>query len=221
MSIGVVAGLLGSGGALALATGVAPVPTALHLASNDSPRDAAEVKVAGSDHRLVSLDESTTTTTSTTDTTMATTTTTVRDANEDRRDGRVVTAAPASPTTRTLSAADAGTVTYTVDGTTLRLVSADPASGWTADIEQAAGREIEVDFRNATERVKVNIEFEDGQVRERVRPQTESANSGPGSQSSTSSGDDHSGSGRGGSGSSGGNHSGSGRGGHDDGPAHT
>jgi len=42
------------------------------------------------------------------------------------------------------------------------------ASGVTRSVD-AAGREIEVDFRSGTRRVQVNVEFEDGQVRERVR----------------------------------------------------
>ena len=37
------------------------------------------------------------------------------------------------------------------------------------EVEQAAGVEIEVDFRQGTRHVEVNLEFEDGAVRERVR----------------------------------------------------
>jgi hypothetical protein len=36
-------------------------------------------------------------------------------------------------------------------------------------VEQAAGVEIEVDFRQGTRRVQVNLELEDGAVRERIR----------------------------------------------------
>jgi hypothetical protein len=47
--------------------------------------------------------------------------------------------------------------------------SAVPARGWRVEVEQAAGVEIEVDFRQGTRRVQVNLELEDGAVRERVR----------------------------------------------------
>jgi hypothetical protein len=78
--------------------------------------------------------------------------------------------APASPAaaTRTVNTA-AGTVTYVEDGASLIVVRATHADGWRAEVERAVGREIEVDFRSATSRVKVDIELEDGQVRERVR----------------------------------------------------
>jgi hypothetical protein len=56
-----------------------------------------------------------------------------------------------------------------VAGGTLTLVSATPNAGWRVEIEQGTGREIEVDFRAGTRRVQVNVELEDGQVRERVR----------------------------------------------------
>lgn len=75
--------------------------------------------------------------------------------------------------TRVVDAFGAGTVTVNVDGGNLTLVSAVPAAGWTVEVEQAAGREIEVDFRSGTRRVQVNLEFEDGAVRERVRVRDE------------------------------------------------
>jgi hypothetical protein len=55
------------------------------------------------------------------------------------------------------------------EGTGLRLLKAEPATGWTVEVEESAGREVEVDFRRGTERVQVNVELEDGTVRERVR----------------------------------------------------
>ena len=70
---------------------------------------------------------------------------------------------------RSLDAAGAGTVRYTVSGTTFSLVSADPASGWTVEVEQGSGIKIDLDFRSGTRRVQVDIEFENGSVRERVR----------------------------------------------------
>jgi hypothetical protein len=68
-----------------------------------------------------------------------------------------------------VDAAGAGTVTFRRSGTQLTLVSAVPARGWRVEVEQAPGVEIEVDFRQGTRRVQVNLELEDGAVRERVR----------------------------------------------------
>jgi hypothetical protein len=70
---------------------------------------------------------------------------------------------------RKVYAAGAGTVTFHRSGTQLSLVSAVPARGWHVEVEQAAGVEIEVDFRKGSRRVQVNLELEDGAVRERVR----------------------------------------------------
>lgn len=70
---------------------------------------------------------------------------------------------------RTVTAADAGTVTYRVDGSTVTLLQATPTAGWRVEVEQASGDEIDLDFRSGTRRVQVDIEFEDGAVRERVR----------------------------------------------------
>ena len=114
-----------------------------------------------------------------------------------------------------LDAAGAGTVIYAANGGSLRLVSATPAAGWRVEVEQSAGREVELDFRSGSKRVQVNLEIEDGQVRERVRFRDDAddtdirtedgsvvrddsdrgddnSNSGPGR-----GGDDHSGSGHG------------------------
>jgi hypothetical protein len=70
---------------------------------------------------------------------------------------------------RTIDAAGAGTVSVSASGGSLNLASAVPTAGWRVEVEQAAGREIEVDFRRGTQRVQVNVEFEDGAVSERVR----------------------------------------------------
>jgi hypothetical protein len=68
-----------------------------------------------------------------------------------------------------VDAAGAGTVTFRRSDTQLTLVSAVPARGWRVEVEQAAGVEIEVDFRQGSRRVQVNLELEDGAVRERIR----------------------------------------------------
>ncbi len=80
---------------------------------------------------------------------------------------------PAGPAvasgTRVVDAAGAGTVTVAEAGGQLSLVSATPAEGWSVEVEQSAGREIEVDFRMGAQRAQVNVELEDGAVRDRVR----------------------------------------------------
>ncbi|HMG45287.1 MAG TPA: hypothetical protein VK611_28400 [Acidimicrobiales bacterium] len=76
--------------------------------------------------------------------------------------------APASSGSHTIPTAG-GTVAYTVDGATLHLASAMPAAGWSVEVEQSSGREIELDFRSGSQRVQVNVELEGGQARERVR----------------------------------------------------
>ena len=63
---------------------------------------------------------------------------------------------------RSLDAAGAGIVIYAVESGNLRLVTATPTSGWAVEVEQGAGREIELDFRSGTRRVQVNVEIEDG-----------------------------------------------------------
>ena len=63
-----------------------------------------------------------------------------------------------------VDAAGAGTVTFRRSGAQLTLVSAVPARGWRVEVEQAAGVELEVDFRQGTRRVQVNLELEDGAV---------------------------------------------------------
>ncbi len=77
--------------------------------------------------------------------------------------------AAATSGNQVVDAAGAGTVTFGRSGNQLTLVSAVPARGWRVEVEQAAGVEIEVDFRQGTRRVQVNLELEDGAVRERIR----------------------------------------------------
>ena len=51
----------------------------------------------------------------------------------------------------------------------LQIVTATPNTGFTAEVEVAAGREVEADFRGNGERVQFNAELEDGVVRVRIR----------------------------------------------------
>jgi hypothetical protein len=68
-----------------------------------------------------------------------------------------------------------GTVVYDANGNSVSLVSAVPASGWRVEVEQSSGREVELDFRSGSRRVQVNLEIEDGRVRERVRVRDDAA----------------------------------------------
>jgi hypothetical protein len=70
---------------------------------------------------------------------------------------------------RVVSAGAAGSVTVVSDGTSLGLLTTSPNPGWQVEVEQSAGREVEVTFRSGALRVDVNVELEDGQIRERVR----------------------------------------------------
>ncbi|MFQ5557427.1 MAG: hypothetical protein ACE5GB_07970, partial [Acidimicrobiales bacterium] len=86
---------------------------------------------------------------------------------------------------------DAGSVSYVVDGSILRVVDVVTSSGWSAFVERGADREVEVTFRNDGARVDLNLELEDGQVRVRIRDRRTGAEtnsvSGTGSAASTSS----------------------------------
>lgn len=68
-----------------------------------------------------------------------------------------------------MQAGPAGSLEVAESAGRLDLVSTSPAAGWSVEVEHAAGREVEVDFRRGGERVQVNVELEDGTVRERVR----------------------------------------------------
>jgi hypothetical protein len=156
--LGAAAGILGAAAAFTLVVGAGPAPSVFQLAGADDvsgPCDEAEHAddpACGSTSTTV--DDGTTTSTIDDGTTTSTTT----------------APAPDDPTSvRSIDAAGAGTVVVAVEGTGLRLVAATPAPGWQAEVEHGTGREIEVDFRSGTQRVQVNVELEDGQVRERVR----------------------------------------------------
>ena len=208
--IGAIAGLAGAAAVAALVLGAGPAPSVFQLAGagEDTSGPCDEAEPAGDPECQGSPttdDDGTSSTaddgsTSTTSTTFDDTSTTVDDG------------APADDI-RSLDAAGAGTVVYAVEGGTLRLVTATPTAGWRVEVEQGAGREVELDFRSGTRRVQVNLELEDGQVRERVRFRddadgtdirtedgvTRDDNSGPGSGSADDDGaDDDSGSGGGG-----------------------
>ena len=86
-------------------------------------------------------------------------------------------------TTATFAAGDAGSVTIRRTGSTLSIVSVNGNPGWSSEVEQGTGPEIEVKFVNGATRVDFNAELEDGGVRVRVSSADSSAsddNSGPG-----------------------------------------
>lgn len=99
----------------------------------------------------------------------ATTSTTAPSAEPATTPAAGLLAGGESGTTDTFEAGGAGTVTITRAGSSLTIVSVNPAAGWATDIEVASGREVEVDFRNGMRRIQFDAELEDGEVRIRVR----------------------------------------------------
>jgi hypothetical protein len=166
-TLGVAAGLVGGLTGVSLAGG-SSTPTrqlqpaaATRAAEVSGPCDeaehAADAACAGTstvdDDGTDGTDDATTTTTTATDPTPA-----------------------ATPTSQVRTASSVGgSVQYVVEGASLRVVGTTPAAGWRSEVERATGREIEVDFRSGTSRVQVDVELEDGQVRERVRSRNEAS----------------------------------------------
>ena len=162
------AALLGAATALTLVVGVGPAPSVFQLAGAnedisgncDEAEHANDPECSGSATTGAPSDDSSTSATSST----------VNDGTTSTTNATLAPA-PTNPTgaVRAIDAAGAGTVLVAVEGSSLRLVAATPSAGWRVEVEQATGREVEVDFRSGTKRVQVNVELEDGQVRERVR----------------------------------------------------
>jgi hypothetical protein len=158
-SVAIAGGLLAGVGALALAPWNADDPTPVRLAgvtedvrgSCDEAEHANDAECAGVQATGGGDDG----TTSTTDGTTA------------------ASAQPQPGDVRVVSAGDAGSITVVSDGTSLGLLTTSPNQGWRVEVEQSAGREVEVTFRSGALRVDVNIELEDGQIRERVRTRDE------------------------------------------------
>ena len=159
--IAAAAGLLGASAAIALLLGVGPAPSALQLAGASSD-DVADDISGNCDEAEHAGDPEC----SGAPTSGGATSSTIDDDTTSTTAGGGVTA---SDDVRSLDAAGAGTVIYAIEDGGLRLVTATPASGWAVEVEQSAGREVELDFRAGTRRVQVNLEIEDGEVRERVR----------------------------------------------------
>ncbi len=207
------AGLLGAATAFTFIVGAGPAPSVFQLAgANEDVSGNCDEAEHANDPECGG--------------TPGTTSSTIDDGSTTSTIDDTTSTTAAAHDVRTIDAAGAGTVVVGVDGNRLRLVAATPAPGWRVEVEQSAGREIEVDFRNGTKRVQVNVEIEDGVVRERVRVRDDADgtdiriedgtivrddsddqadNSGPGSSNSgpdsddDSDDDDHSGSGHDGS----------------------
>jgi hypothetical protein len=143
VKIGLAAGLLGGASGVAIAAGFTPSLGTIQPISHE----AAAARSSSDDS----------------------TTTTVTDDSFKADDSTTPVAPAAAPSeTKSFAAAGAGTVTYKVEGSTLTLLDATPAAGWTVKVDEAAGHEIEVVFSSATQRIKAKVEFEDGTARESV-----------------------------------------------------
>jgi hypothetical protein len=188
--LGMAAGIIGGLAGLGVAAGAGPLPTFSQLISSsgtptegrgpcDEAEHAAQAACAAASvdtgtvgdgqlgdgqHADVSgpCDEAG----HTTDDRCAAVTTTTTLPTGDTGPAKVRPAALA--TTGRVDAAPAGTVDYAFDGTTLTIVAVTPTTGWTVEVEEAAGRELEVTFRNGDRRVEVKVEIEDGTARARV-----------------------------------------------------
>jgi len=71
--------------------------------------------------------------------------------------------------TFTFDAGAGGHVKVTSNGSSLTVVTADAAAGWSEEIEVSSGPEVEVDFRSGDRRIQFKAELEDGEIRIRIR----------------------------------------------------
>ncbi|MET0903922.1 MAG: hypothetical protein ABWZ52_11830 [Acidimicrobiales bacterium] len=217
------AGLLGAATVAALVLGAGPAPSVLQLAgASDDVADDVSGNCDEAEHANDPACQGTTDDAATTSSTVIGTTSTSVDGTTSTTAGGGA-GGPADEI-RSLDAAGAGIVIYAIEGDNLRLVTATPASGWAVEVEQRTGREVELDFRSGAQRVQVNVEIEDGQVRERVRVRDDADDTDVRIENGVvvrddSPDDDSSGPGRGNDDSDDDSNSGSGHGGDDDGHA--
>ncbi|NNE74265.1 MAG: hypothetical protein HKN26_11420, partial [Acidimicrobiales bacterium] len=68
----------------------------------------------------------------------------------------------------TIQALEAGTVTYQVSDGSIVLLEAAPAAGWIVKAEADRPGEVELSFRNGDQRIDVDIEIDDGEVKVEV-----------------------------------------------------
>jgi len=152
--------LLGAGISGALVLGLAVTAAARTGSSSDEPRGASVSSPTSSSTPVTAPSSSVPTTTPATNA-----------ADQPAPGGE----------TATHLAGEAGQVTISRSGDALSIVNVTPNGGWTFEVEQSSGRELEVKFTAAGARVDFNAELEDGQVRIRVRDRaTDDDRSGPG-----------------------------------------
>jgi len=83
-------------------------------------------------------------------------------------------------------------VTISTGGGVLTVTDVHTNAGWTADVEEASGREVEVTFRNGLRRIDFKAELEDGRLETRVRDRAVEQDDTPAATTPTTSGvDDH------------------------------
>lgn len=83
--------------------------------------------------------------------------------------GESTSAIPATAGSYQASARGAGTVSYSYAGQTLTVTDVSAADGWSADIEESTGSEIRVEFSRGLERVELEVERQDAELRIIVR----------------------------------------------------
>jgi len=120
-----------------------------------------EIKVRVRERAAVSDDAGTTSTT-----TPDTTSTTIPDETSTTTS---IPSDDSATATFTYDAGAGGHVKVTSNGSSLTVVTADAAAGWSTEIEVSSGPEVEVDFRNGDRRIQFNAELEDGEIRVRIR----------------------------------------------------
>ena len=86
--------------------------------------------------------------------------------------GEEPAATPSVPSVSVQTVGDAGTVTLSVSGGVITITDVHANAGWVAETEEAAGREVEVSFRNGLRRIDFKAEIEDGRLETRVRERT-------------------------------------------------
>ncbi|PZC50276.1 MAG: DNA-directed RNA polymerase specialized sigma subunit, sigma24 family [Chloroflexi bacterium] len=97
------------------------------------------------------------------------------DADDDAE--RQTIPVSATPIAQTFTVDRAGSVTVELSTGSLRIVSVSPNAGWSFDTEvEDGGREVRVDFRDGSQRIRFKAEIEDGGVRVETEIRTDERN---------------------------------------------
>lgn len=83
-------------------------------------------------------------------------------------DGRSETHTELMPGVQTITVAGHGTITVEVAGNVVSFIAAEGTDGWSARLDEADGREVEVVFQKDGAVVEAKLEIEDGRLRLRV-----------------------------------------------------